>query len=218
MRYKAIIFDMDGTLLNTLNDIGEAVNRALAANDLPQHRLSEYRFFVGEGAKQLIEYALPADTKDEGLVLSCLNDFFEEYDKTWNQQTQLYPGIDRMLDNLETLPIRKSILSNKPDHFTKACAREYLKKWKFEAVMGCSDTVPRKPDPAGALMISSELDIRPAEMLFVGDTKIDMQTARNSGMTPVGVLWGFRPKEELVANGAVHLLNDPHDLFDLISR
>lgn len=217
MRYKAIIFDMDGTLLNTINDIGEAVNRVLAANSLPLHQLADYRFFVGEGAKQLIEYALPEGVKDEAFILACLDQFFKEYDKTWNQQTQLYPAIASMLDRLEALSIRKSILSNKPDRFTKTCAAHYLKNWTFESIVGYSELHPKKPDPAGALQISSELGIRPAEIMFVGDTKIDMQTARNSGMTPVGVLWGFRSRQELVENGAEHLLEHPHDLFFLIS-
>ncbi len=216
MKYKAVIFDMDGTLLNTLEDIGEAANRVLRKKDLPQHSIEEYKLFVGEGARRLIERALPKEENSENLVIECLGMFFEEYEKTWNISTQMYPGISSLLDKLEDLPLSKSILSNKPDAFTKSCAAEYLNNWEFSRIMGHDNKIPRKPDPTGAISIATDLNIPPESFLFVGDTKIDMKTASRAGMTGIGVLWGFRSKEELINGGAKALLSDPMELLEFL--
>ena len=216
MKFKAIIFDMDGTLLDTVADIGEAANRTLSHNNLPQHPLESYKHFVGEGARLLIERALPIENRTEDLISECLELFFQEYSNTWNNHTKLYPGIEELLNSLSELPVTLSILSNKPDNFTKACAAEYLNPWQFFKVIGNSDAIPRKPEPTGALSIVSELSLNPDECLFVGDTKIDMQTARAAGMTSIGVLWGFRPRKELVEAGANYLINAPKDLLTVL--
>ncbi len=216
MRFKAIIFDMDGTLLDTVADIGEAANRVLSYKGFPQHPLESYKHFVGEGAGILIERALPAKSRTDELIGECLEMFFQEYGNTWNNHTRLYPGIKELLNSLSELPVTLSILSNKPDGFTKACANEYLDAWEFFRVIGNSDAIPRKPDPTGAISIISELKLAAEDCLFVGDTKIDMQTAKAAGMTSIGVLWGFRPREELVEARANHLVDEPAQMLNIL--
>ncbi|MBU2515003.1 HAD family hydrolase [bacterium] len=216
MKNKAVIFDMDGTLLNTLQDIGEAANKALIANGLPQHPLEKYNYFVGEGVRKLFEYALPPDITDHKILEKCIDSFVEEYDKQWNNNTQLYPGISGMLDKLTELGIKLSILSNKPHEFVTQCADLYLKKWKFEEVMGPGELIPRKPDPAGALLIAKRMNISVSEILYVGDTGIDMVTANSAKMRAIGVLWGFRSKEELLGTGARFVIEKPEQLIEYL--
>lgn len=205
---------MDGTLLDTLADIAEVTNRVLQRHGYPLHPMDQYRFFVGQGAGKLIEQVLPDKAREESIILACVKDFMIEYEKSWNHNTALYDGIADLLNELEKRGIRKSILSNKPDDFTKAFAREYLNNWTFDEIHGNSKRFPRKPDPAGALLIAEELGLVPDEIIYIGDTAIDMKTAVAAGMKPVGVLWGFRDREELLANGARELLENPMDLFD----
>jgi phosphoglycolate phosphatase len=214
--YKAVIFDMDGTLLDTLMDIGDATNLVLKSRGFPQHEIEKYKLFVGRGARKLMEQALPENALEDDLIEDCVNSFLEEYQKTWDQHADLYEGIADLLNELEIQGIRKSILSNKPDFFTKAFASKYLEKWNFEEVVGHSELIPRKPDPKGAFLIAEKMNLTPDQFLYLGDTNIDMQTANTAGMKPVGVLWGFRTREELVSAGAQVLLEKPMDLFDYL--
>lgn len=216
MTYHAVLFDMDGTLLNTLEDIAEAANRVLRTKGFPVYSIGEYRFFVGEGARKLIERILPIERSNQDLIDACLRQFLSEYESSWHNRTQLYPGIADMLTALEDRSISKSILSNKPDVFTRKCADYYLSEWRFTQVVGNSETIPRKPDPEGALFIADKIGVKPGQCLFVGDSKIDMETATRAGMFPVGVLWGFRPRDELAAHGAKRFLEHPLDLLDLL--
>ncbi len=216
MNYRAVIFDMDGTLLNTLQDIGEAANKALRANGLQQYPLESYNFFVGEGVRRLFEYALPPDLINEKMLEKCIDSFLEEYDKQWNINTQLYPGIAEMLSNLTDLGVKLSILSNKPDAFVKQCTDHYLNQWKFEEVMGHSETIPRKPDPTGALLIAEKLKIPDTEILYLGDTGIDMVTANAAKMKAIGALWGFRSREELVNAGAREVIDKPGQILEYL--
>ena len=214
--YEAVIFDMDGTLLDTLEDIGDTSNRVLQKRNYPQHPIEDYKNYVGNGARKLIEDILPDNARIESTIQQCLQDFLTEYEKSWNVKTQLYDGIAEMLDGLEKNDINLSILSNKPDSFAKAFASEYLNDWTFSHVLGNCDLFPRKPDPAGALYISKQIDISPEKILYVGDTLTDMKTAVGATMKPVGVLWGFRTRQELVDNGAQILLNTPTELLNYL--
>lgn len=216
MKYKAVIFDMDGTLLNTLEDIGIAANRSLAANGYPQREEEEYNYFVGAGVFKLFENALPPDAVNEDTLQKCVDRFFIEYDRQWHVNTRLYPGIDLMLDELTIRRIKLAILSNKPDAFVKQCTERYLRKWPFEMAYGNSEEIPRKPDPAGAFRIVDELGLTASDFLYMGDTGIDMKTANRAKMKAVGVLWGFRPKRELVETGAQVLIEYPSELLDLL--
>jgi phosphoglycolate phosphatase len=215
--YEAILFDLDGTLLDTLNDLSNAVNRVLAQHGFPIHQQEAYRYFVGDGAKMLMTRALPEHQRHENTIQTCLEEFQEEYGQHWNVETSVYQGIAEMLDRLYARGIHLAILSNKPHEFTRRCVEEFLSKWTFDVVLGQHHSIPQKPDPAGALLIAQRIGVSTSSFLYLGDTAIDMKTARAAGMFPVGVLWGFRPIEELQEHGAKAFLNHPLEVLTLLS-
>jgi phosphoglycolate phosphatase len=218
MSYQAVIFDLDGTLLDTLEDIGDAVNRVLAAQGFPVHPIDAYRFYLGDGVAKLITRALPEAKRDGETVRSCLEAYRDDYDRHWNLKTRLYDGISEMLDALTARGLKLAILSNKPHEFTERCVREFLSRWSFDVVFGGRDGAPLKPDPAGALEIARTLGIPPAGFVYLGDTAVDITTAIAAGMTPVGVLWGFRPAQELRESGAQILIEQPIEILGLLEQ
>lgn len=215
MPYRAVLFDLDGTLLDTLPDIAFAANRALERNGLPTHSLDEYRRLVGEGVQRLFEKAIPTEGRSPEVVDRCVRDFRDVYGTEWNVRTQPYAGIAELLDELTSRGVRLAVLSNKPDDFTKQCVAEYLGRWNIWPVLGQRDAVPRKPDPAGALETAAMLAIPAAEFLYLGDSEIDMQTAVRAGMRAVGATWGYRSVEELRAGGAAEIIGRPEELARL---
>ena len=216
-RFQAVIFDLDGTLLDTLRDIAEAMNRALAHLDLPPHEIEAYRQFVGEGATVLAQKVLPEGHRTDAMTKRLRDLFIKDYRSNWNIYTRPYPGIRELLDELVKARIPMAVLSNKPHYFTVVCVETFLDRWPFTIVLGESETCPKKPSPAGALRIAHELNLHPRDFLFVGDTRIDMITANRAGMYPCGVLWGFRGKEELFASGAKSMVEHPLEIIDLMS-
>ena len=216
MTQAAILFDLDGTLLNTLEDLADATNRALARVDCPGRPLENFRFYVGNGALNLVRCALPEDRRDEATVATCLSAFQEEYAAGWDVKTHPYDGVPELLDALVERGVRMAVFSNKPEKFTRLCVSKLLPRWPFEPVLGASDAVPHKPDPTGARLAAEHLGIPPADFLYVGDTNTDMQTANAAGMFAVGVTWGFRPANELVENGAKVLITEPALLLKLL--
>lgn len=218
MFFKAIIFDLDGTLIDSLEDLGNATNRVLMKNNFPTHKMEEYRYFVGEGVDTLITRALPDEIRSKEIINSCIREFREDYRKNWNINTKLYDGITEMLDLIALRGLKMAILSNKPDYFTKKCVAEFLPKWKFERVIGQRESVPKKPDPAGAKEIAECLAVLPSEIIYLGDTPIDMKTAIAAGMLPVGVLWGFRPEGELKKSGAQRVIQKPQEIMEVIDH
>lgn len=216
MRFKAVLFDLDGTLLDTLADIAGAANRALQAHGLPTHPTDDYRFMVGDGARNLVFRMLPADRRDESTVEECYRAYRAEYARSWNVRTRPYPGIEPMLDEVHSRGLRLAVLSNKPHDFTVKCVEHYLSRWPFAAVLGATSDFAHKPDPGSALHIAQQLEIPPQEFIYLGDTATDMQTAVNAGMYPAGVLWGFRLEQELRDSGAKSLLAEPRDLVNLL--
>jgi phosphoglycolate phosphatase len=218
MPFRAIIFDLDGTLLDTLDDIANAANHVLAARGLPTHPNPHYRKFIGEGVVKLMLRALPETHQDEATVQACVGAYVQEYERTWNALTRPYPGVAEMLDALVVRELKLAVLSNKPDHFTQRCVGELLAGWAFGVVLGASDEFPRKPNPASAIETARRLGVPPAECLYVGDSGIDMQTARAAHMCSTGALWGFRGKAELLKDGAQHLINKPGEVLDLLNR
>ena len=216
MTYKAVVFDLDGTLIDTLEDLGNTTNRVLATRGFPTHGLDDYRYFVGDGAAMLISRALPEDNRDNHTINICLDAFIKDYGKNWDVNTRPYDGIEEMLDGLTRRRVKMAVLSNKPHEFTKKCVSGFLRKWTFEVVLGLRHGIPRKPDPAGALEIASSLNIPPERFIYAGDTSIDMNTACAAGMFPVGVLWGFRSGEELLKSGARVLVKNPADILTLL--
>jgi len=213
MSYKAVVFDLDGTLLDTLEDIGDSANRVLAERGLPTHQMDDYRYFVGDGARELVIRSLPENAKDSETVNACVEEFRKDYRQNWQVKTRPYDGIREMLDALEDRGLKMAVLSNKPHEFAVKCVETFLSDWEFEIVYGERDSVPRKPDPTGALEITEHLKISPTSFIYLGDTGIDMETAACVGMFPVGALWGFREKQELLDHGAKLLIKRPMDIL-----
>jgi phosphoglycolate phosphatase len=211
--FSAVIFDLDGTLLDSLDDLADSMNAVLAAMDAPGHPVEDYRFFVGEGIVKLAERVLPPDRRDEAAVRRCVELMSDEYRRRWDQKTRPYQGVRELLDGLARRRVPMSILSNKPAEFTRDAVARLLADWRFDFVLGVSDGLPRKPDPAGALRICRDWGIPPESCLFLGDTRTDMRTARSAGMYAVGALWGFRTAEELLAHGARALISRPIELL-----
>ena len=217
MNRQAVIFDLDGTLLDTLDDLADSANHVLAQHGLPTHPVDAFRQFIGEGVGVLIRRMLPKDHRDPQTTAQIAVAYRQEYGRRWNAKTKPYPGIAELLDALAARGIRTAVLSNKPDEFTQMCVGGLLGSWTFDVVVGHHDGIPRKPDPAAALQIAARWRLAPAEIAYVGDTATDMQTAVAAGMFPVGVLWGFRPGEELQANGAAVLLTRPAELLPFLT-
>ncbi len=214
-RFDAVLFDLDGTLLDTLADIADAVNAVLTRAGLPTHETEAYKRFVGEGVVRLVEQALPADRRDATTLATTGLAVRAEYGRCWRRKTRPYPEIAKMLDALVERGIRLAVLSNKPHDFTEEAVAHFLKRWLFAAVVGAGD-YPIKPDPAGALAIAERMALPPKRFLYLGDSGVDMQTAAAAGMYPVGALWGFRGADELTAAGAAELIERPDGLLALI--
>lgn len=214
--YKAVIFDLDGTLLDTIEDIAISCNFVLKQFGKPPFSLEEYKLFVGQGANQLFKDILPELNEEEQ---KKAKDIFEEhYAKQYSINTKLYPDINKLLTFLKTRGFKLAILSNKPNVFTKKCAIKYLKDWEFDVVYGIREGIERKPNPQGVFDILDELKVEAGETLFIGDTKVDMQTAKNASMDSVGVLWGFRGEKELREHGAKYIVKTPKELIKLIGE
>jgi phosphoglycolate phosphatase len=216
MKYKAVLFDLDGTLLDTIEDLSNSMNAVLLESGFPMHDLEEYKCFVGNGLRNLVRRALPAENRDDITIDSFLAAMNEEYSKRWAEKTRPYKGIPELLDELTRRNIRLSVLSNKPHKFTKVIVEKFLSNWNFEVVFGERLGVAIKPDPSAAIEISAIMGIPPEDFLYLGDSGTDMKTARAAGMYAVGALWGFRKKEELVAEGAMSVISSPLELIDIL--
>jgi len=212
-KYRVLIFDMDGTILDTIEDIAGAMNRVLAARSLPTYSVEAYKSLVGDGAEQLVRKVLGRRSPNEVQLAAALRDYRREYELCWRSHSRPYPGIPELLRELARRRVRTAVLSNKPQAFTEVMAEELLAPHVFNVIRGANPGVPLKPDPAPALAIARGLDVPPASIVFLGDTKVDMKTAVGAGMLPVGALWGFRTADELRANGAVALAASPLDLL-----
>jgi phosphoglycolate phosphatase len=211
---RAVLFDLDGTLADSLADLANATNWALTQLGCPTHPLESYRYFVGEGARLLCARALPADKQN--LVDDALRLMRERYDAHCFDLTKLYAGIPELISALAERHYRLAVLSNKPDIFTKRMIAHYFSPSPFTVVRGQMSNVPLKPDPAAALQIAQELGVPPAQWLYLGDTNTDMRTARAAGMHAVGVLWGFRDRNELFESGAEHIVGKPQEVLALL--
>lgn len=211
--YKAVIFDLDGTLLDSLADLADSTNAILHLHGFEVHPLDAYRYFVGDGMQNLILRALPPDTATPALAHSLLPEVSAEYDVRWHNKTKPYPGIMPMLEQFLSRGTPMSVLSNKPHPFTTQIVSHFFAEIPFAKVYGSREGIPRKPDPAAALDIASQLKIMPSEFLYLGDTNTDMHTALSAGMFAVGASWGFRPVKELVDSGAAAVIDHPEELL-----
>ncbi len=216
MRIQGVVFDLDGTLLNSLRDIADAANSVLRAHGFPEHPVDSYRHFIGEGVAQLCRFLLPPEHCNESTISRYGEQFRAQYEQHWDVHTAAYQGVDELLDGLASRSIRMAVLSNKPHSFTLKCVDRYLARHSLNPVYGQREGKPRKPDPAGALEIAETLGIAPDRILFLGDSRIDMETATRAGMHAIGALWGFREADELKRAGAKVLIERPGQLLDLL--
>ena len=212
---KLIIFDLDGTLLDTIQDLGDSVNEVLAARGLPQHHYDDFCYFVGDGMEMLIRRALPKGS-EEKLVGEVLQEYREAYQRNWAKKSKPYEGIVELLENLKAEGVRLAVLSNKPDNFTQLCVAKLLPAGLFEKIYGQREGVPQKPDPGAAIAIARDLEVPVEHTMFVGDTDVDIRTGVGAGMVAVGVLWGFRGEEELRAAGASHIVANPKEILEIL--
>lgn len=216
MRLSAVLFDLDGTLLDTLADVADATNAALAQLGFPGHPAEAYKYFIGDGMEQLAHRVLGPGPRDPDLVARCVECIRQEYARCWDHKTRPYPGVPELLDQLAARGVPMAVLSNKPQEFTQLCVERLLGRWRFGAVVGAGGQFPRKPHPAAAQHIARTLGLPPESIVYLGDTNTDMQTAVAAGMFPVGALWGFRSADELRTSGAQALVAHPMELLTFL--
>ena len=218
MIYRAAIFDMDGTLVNTLEDLADSVNEMLKHFNLPTKTVDEVRLAVGNGAMKLMErVALFGDKADDkNFLLEALNYYDGCYKKNMLNKTKPYDGIIELLAELKAKKIPLGICTNKQNFAAVEIAEKILSQIKFDAVIGDERGKPKKPDPTNALAIAKKFNVKPEEVAYFGDTSVDIQTAINAGFLPVGVTWGFRPESELIETGAKIIVHHPREILELI--
>ncbi|MDX2430380.1 MAG: HAD family hydrolase [Bacteroides sp.] len=215
MKVEGIIFDLDGTLVHTIEDIAGAANVLFARHGLPEHDIDYYLNWIGNGAVRFIEKAHGQPvTKDQ--LRTYVNEFKEIYAKNLHDKSMVYEGVPQLLDELVGRGIRISILSNKPDLLTRKVAEFYLSDWPLVPVFGQREEVPRKPDPAAAIEIAEMMEIDPSEIMFVGDSDNDILTAQAAGMMPVAVSWGYGRLLKEPVEGDYPMINKPSELLNLI--
>ncbi len=211
---SAVIFDLDGTLLDTLDDITSAANAALAEFDRPAVDQSDMRLLVGSGLHVLLQRA--SGIEDDAVLEKLVARYRLHYERAMLDQTHLYAGISEMLDGCQGLGVPMSVLSNKPHRFTAPIGEHYLSRWCFVRLLGHEDGTLRKPDPGVALQLAGVMGRKPSDVVFVGDSSVDILTARNAGMLSVAVTWGFRDIESLEAAGPDHIIRHPRELVPLL--
>ncbi len=211
---KTVIFDLDGTLLDSIEDIASSMNKVLESLQLPTHKIEDYKYFVGGGVDILVENTLSNQSKE--IKDEVIKRFKIEYDGKLHSKTIPYDGIYELLDELKKLDINLAVLSNKPHEFTVSYVNHFFKNYNFKEIHGQKKDVPKKPDPKAALDIVKCLDSSCENTYFIGDTKIDMQTAKSANMTAIGVLWGFRDEKELRDFGADFIVSNPLEILKII--
>jgi phosphoglycolate phosphatase len=213
---KAVIFDLDGTLLNTLPDIRDSMNRSLRALGLPEHETARYRTFVGNGVRMLAERAV--GTEHIALREKAAELYTRDYQANSAHLTKPYDGITDMLRDIQASHTPMAVLSNKPHPDTLRVVAHYFPNIHFTVIRGHMPDMPMKPDPAPALAVAVDLKVLPAECLYAGDTSVDMICANAAGMMAVGVLWGFRECDELLESGAQAIIRCPRDITDIVMK
>ncbi|GAB6057679.1 HAD family hydrolase [Desulfonatronum parangueonense] len=212
--HHGVIFDLDGTLLNTLEDLADSMNTVLTRGNLPPHPVSAYRRFVGDGMTMLVTRALPEELREESHIARFVQDMRNEYARHWADKTRPYAEVPELIHGLEAQNVPMTILTNKPEDAALAMVAHFFPSTKFRTVMGAKPERPRKPDPTAALEIAAHLELAPDQILFLGDSDADMLTARSARMTALGAGWGFRGREELIRSGARRVLETPLELLD----
>ncbi len=212
---KAVIFDLDGTLVDSVADLCNSCNFALGKYGFPQHELYKYNYFVGNGMTTLIERVIPKEALNKETFQKVYDTFIEHYSSNYLVNTAPFEGIKESLKTLKENGIKLAVLSNKKDEFTKKIAKELFGDL-FDVVSGKKEGYPLKPNPDSTIMVLNSLGVTAKECAFLGDSGVDMITAVNSGCVPVGVLWGLRTEEELKNSGAKYLIHNPTEIAPFI--
>jgi phosphoglycolate phosphatase len=216
--YKACIFDLDGTLINSLEDLADSCNYALGQMGFPIHDVQAYRHFVGNGVVKLIENIVPQSSATPEILSKTLEIYKNRYAVHYLDKTKPYCGIQALLQELKARGIKLAVVSNKPDDATKGLIYQLFGEKMFDVVSGQQEGIPRKPHPQGAVNACEQMKVRQQQCIFLGDSSVDMKTAIAAEMLPVGVLWGFRDREELNGAGAEVLISKPDELLSLFSN
>ena len=215
---KLVIFDLDGTLLNTIEDLAQSANYALEKNEFATHSMASYPFFVGNGVRRLITRVLPEDHRDDETVNRLLKDFKEYYNEHCTQYTRPYDGMPELLSDLHDMGVRMAVASNKYQQAVDKIISHYFPDINFVAVEGQHEGVNIKPDPSVVFAILAKAQVPKADTLYVGDSGVDMETARRACIDSVGVTWGFRPEKELNEYHANCIVNRPLDILDVVEH
>ncbi len=218
MSFRCVIFDLDGTLADTLEDIAGSVNKTLKKFGYPIHPVSDYKLLVGRGLDNLIKQSLPECYREDKIITQCLISMMEDYNVNCLLSTRLYNGIPELIHELLQRNIVVAVFSNKAESLTLKIVKHLLPDIPFISISGARKDFPKKPDPAGALLISNQAGIAPEDIIYVGDSDVDMMTAQRAGMYAVGVAWGFRSIEELQSNGAQKIIFQPGELLELVEQ
>lgn len=213
---QLVIFDLDGTLLNTIADLAEAVNRALVACGFAEHPTDAYRFFVGDGVSKLFERALPPEARSAENIARIRTHFMPYYEAHNADLSRPYEGIVELLAELQSRGVKMAVASNKYQAATQKLVRHYFGDTDFVAVFGQREGVAIKPDPQIIFDVLEVAGVTPEDVIYVGDSNVDMQTGPRAGVDTVGVSWGFRPREELAAHNPVAIIDHPLQLLDLL--
>ena len=214
--YDAVVFDLDGTLVDTLEDLAEAMNRVLSGERAPVHSHATYKLLIGKGIRNLVAQALPAEKRSAETISGCYERMLADYGEHFLVKTRRYDGVAELVRGLRAAGVKLAVFSNKSHDLTRRIVESLFDPGDFDVVMGAQPGLPLKPDPTVALLISDRLDVAPGRVVFLGDSGLDMRTAGAAGMIAVGAAWGFRTKDELVENGASRVLDHPLELLELL--
>lgn len=215
MKFNAVFFDLDGTLANSLADLANSVNYVLSSKGFPTHNTECYKLFAGDGILKMIERAVPTEYSQTPVVLELKDMFMEYYAKHYADNTVAYDGLNELVYSLKKNGIKIAVVTNKAQEMAEKVVNKLFGD-SFDYILGLRDGVPAKPDPTGIFMAMKELNVEPVECAFVGDTGMDVAGGVNAGAYPIGVLWGFREKDELIKFGAKAFAANAEELLSLL--
>ena len=215
-RFKAVIFDLDGTLIDSKEDLALATNRVLCRRGYAPWPVEQYGIFMGHGLRALTEQAMPEASRTDGEIDRCHDLILEDYGRNCMVKTRLYAGIDKVLDYLTETGVRKAVLTNKPHAIACRIVEGLLGAWRFDFVQGGQEGLPLKPDPDGVYRFCRLMQVEAEETLFVGDSDVDVMTASNAGMRCLGVSWGFRGRRDVEEAGAWRVIDQAEEMMDLL--
>ncbi|MBS3779678.1 MAG: HAD family hydrolase [Desulfovermiculus sp.] len=215
---RAVFFDLDGTLLNTISDLAVSMNEVLTCWGCPGHSVEDYRYFIGDGVHMLAYRALPPSLRTEEAAREAVEAFRQVYARRWKETTRPYPGIEELLQALVEREIPLGVVSNKPHEPTLTCVQTFFSRVSFAVIQGQIQGISPKPDPAGLLSALEVCCADPEHSLYVGDSGVDVQAARWAGLWAVGAEWGFRTREELLDHGAEYVAQHPLEVLEIADR